>query len=223
MRTEDYANAAELTDLARGWLEEIRSSVVPRPGLRLDSDRAALLVIDMNRYFADPSGRSYLPAAGAIVPRVAALVARWRLLKRPVIYTRHGHEGEHDLGMLGRFYGDHIRADEPDAEIVAALEPLPREPVIHKTTYDAFYGTRLQGLLEELDVEQLLVTGVLTHMCCETSARAAFCRGFEVYVPVDGVASTTRDRHLGSLKNLADAVAVVMSVEEVLDLCAATK
>ena len=165
----------------------------------------------MNRYFSDPRGRCYLPAAGAIVPRLARLLAGWRRLARPVIFTRHGHEGEHDLGMLGRFFGDHIRADEPDAEIVEELEPLAGEPVIRKTTYDAFLGTPLQHVLEEEGATQVVVTGVLTHMCCETTARSAFCRGFEVYVGADATASTTEERHVQSLLAMADSVAVILS------------
>jgi len=62
---------------------------------------------------------------------------------------------------------------------------------------------------------------VLTHMCVETTARSAFCRGFEAYVPVDAVASTNEDRHLSSLLNMADSVAVMLDTKEVLEACAA--
>lgn len=223
MRTARYIDEEGLDMAAAEWLEQIRRSVAPRPGLKLQPERAALLVIDMLRYFADPAGRCYLPAARAIVPRLEALLSAWRTAQRPVVFTRHGHHGEHDLGMLGRFFSDYIRAGEPESEIIDRLCPGPGERIIEKTTYDAFLGTGLQSLLEELQVEQVVITGVLTHMCCETTARAAFCRGFEVYVPVDGVASSTEALHVGSLLSMADAAIVAMSTSEVIERCATTR
>ncbi len=195
----------------------IRSSVASRTRLALDPGRAALLVIDMNVYFASPAGRSYLPMTEPVIPNLKRLLEFWRTAGAPVIFTRHGHEGDHDLGMLGRFFSDYIRVDEPEAEIISELSPYDNETVIRKKTYDAFLGTPLSSILEEKGVDQVLVTGVLTHMCCETTARSAFCRGFEVYVAVDAMASSSEERHLGSLLSMADSVAVMMSTTEILD------
>lgn len=222
MRTAGYVTPESLDSRAAAWLERIRASVPPRPGLVLDPARCALLVIDMNRYFAHPRGRCFLPAAAVIVPRIAALLASWRAREGTVVFTRHGHEGPHDLGVMGKFWGDYIRADEPDAEILEQLAPAAGEAVLRKTTYDAFVGTGLEDLLRGRGVEQVLVTGVLTHMCCETTARAAFCRGFEVYAAADATASSGEERHLGSLLAMADSVAVVLATSEVLELCGTT-
>ena len=222
MRTAGYVTASSLAGRTRVWLEEIRSSVPPRPGLALDPDRCALLVIDMNRYFAHPRGRCYLPATAAIAPRIEALLAAWRARGGTVVFTRHGHEGPHDLGMMGKFWDDYIRAGEAEAELLPQFSPAEDEALIRKTTYDAFAGTALGQLLDGHQVEQVLVTGVLTHMCCETTARSAFCRGFEVYVAADGSATSSEERHLNSLLSMADSVAVILSVDEVLERCART-
>lgn len=218
MRTQSYAGAESLERQAQRWLEEIRASVAPRPHLRPRINKCTLLVIDMLQYFAHPSGRCYLPASTPIIANIAALVGAWRNAGGALAYTRHCHRGEHDLGMLGRFFSDYIRCGEPDAEIVPELEPRPGEPIFRKTTYDAFMDTPLQSFLEEREVQQVMITGVLTHMCCETTARSAFCRGFEVYVPVDAVASSTEELHYHSLLSMADSVAVMMSTREVLAL-----
>ncbi len=220
MQRADYTSERTLDRQTADWLKTIRFQVAPRPSLQLVADRSALLVIDMLRYFAHPEGRCYLPASTAIVPRIQRLVSMWRTLGRPVIFTRHAHKGEHDLGMLGRFFSDYIRLGEPDSEIVPDFEPGLGELVIRKTTYDSFLGTELDNYLRETGSEQVVVTGVLTHMCCETTARSAFCRGYEVYIPVDAVASSSEERHLGSLQGMAEAVAVLMSTSEVLELCA---
>jgi len=219
MRSVGYVSKTSIEARAAAWLKTIRGEVAPRPQFALDPRRAALLVIDMLRYFADPDGRCYLPAAGVIVPRLAALLEAWRAAGAVVVFTRHAHAGPQDLGMLGKFFSDYIRLGEPDAEIVAALAPLPGEPVLRKTTYDAFQGTELAEILAGRGAEQVVVTGVLTHMCCDTTARAAFCRGYEVYMPVDGTASTTEKRHVNALSNLADSVAIVTSVAELIARC----
>lgn len=220
MRRHEYASEKDLRRLTRGWLSDLRSRAASRPELVLDPARCALLVIDMNHYFADPSGRCFLPAAAAVTPRIRALLDAWRELGGHVFFTRHGHEHQEDLGMFGRFFSDHIDARSEQADIIDSLAPRDDEPVLGKATYDAFLGTPLEPLLRDRGVEQVLITGVLTHMCCETTARAAFCRGFEVYVPVDATASSCLELHLGSLRSMADAVAVLVGVDEVLSLCA---
>ena len=190
------------------------------PTLRIDPPRCALLVIDVQRYFADPRGRCYLPATEEAIPGMRTLLDAWRGIGGTVVFTQHAHEGERDLGTLAKFFTDHIRVGDPDAEIIPTLAPAPGEPVLRKTTYDAFLGTPLASILAERGCTQVLVTGVLTHICCETTARSAFCRGFEVYVAADATASSSEERHLGSLFSMADCVAVVMSVAEILERCA---
>lgn len=218
-RTSAYIVPEEMEARALEWVAEIRSRVRPRPHFRLDPGRCALLVVDMLRYFADPEGRCYLPGAGAIVPGLSGLLQTWRAAGGLVIYTRHCHEGPHDLGILGKFFSDHIACGEADSLIVSALPPAPGEKLVRKTTYDAFHETELADLLDAGGVDQVLVTGVLTHLCCETTARAAFVRGFEVYVPVDGTASSNERLHLSSLSGLADGVAIVNTLSEVRECC----
>lgn len=218
-RAGAYVSPHTLEARTRAWLREVRELTRPRPKLRLSPERCALLVVDMIEYFAQPEGRAFLPATEAIAPRIAKLVALWRRLGAPLAFTRHGHDGPEDLGMLGRFYSDYIREGLPESRIIRQLEPREGEPVFRKRTYDAFWGTALQELLEGWRVEQLLLAGVLTHRCCETTARSAFVRGFEVYVPADATASSSERLHLGSLLSMADSCAVVLSVEEVEQLC----
>lgn len=219
MRTHEYAEPSNLAARTATWLAALRAATAPRPHLVIDPPRCALLVVDMLRYFADPHGRCFLPAARAATDRIALLLDAWRRINAPVLFTQHAHGGPDDLGMLGRFFSDYIRAGEPEAEIIAALAPCAGELVVRKTTYDAFLHTPLADMFRERRVNQVLITGVLTHMCCETTARSAFCRGYEVYVAADATASSCEERHLNSLVSMADCVAVVMSVQEILDRC----
>lgn len=215
----DYMDPGALDRKMAEWLARIGNWVRPRPYLQLKPDRCALVVVDMLHYFASPEGRAYLPASRPIVPRISALARAWRKRGSPVIFTRHCHEGKHDLGMLGKFFSDHIRCGEMESHIIPALTPVEGEPVLRKTTYDAFYGTVLDDILKKSGYEQVLVTGVLTHMCVETTARAAFVRGYEVYVPADATASSAEQLHVNSLLSMADSVAMITSTVGVLERC----
>ena len=140
-----------------------------------------------------------------------------------MVFTRHGHDGPDDTGGMGRFYSDFIREGEAESALVPTPVPGAGEPVFRKRTYDAFVGTGLEGWLRERQVTQLLVSGLLTHLCCETTARSAFVRDFDLFVVADAMASTTERLHLGSLLSLADGFATVVSTREVTEKCAASR
>ena len=106
--------------------------------------------------------------------------------------------------------------------MVPELEPAESERVIRKRTYDAFHETELQQVLAAHKCEQILIGGVLTHMCCATTARSAFVRGFATHLLADGTATTTEALHLAALHTLADSVAILHSTREVLLQCQST-
>lgn len=87
---------------------------------------------------------------------------------------------------------------------------------IFKNTYDAFYQTELEKILIEQKVDQLIFTGVMTHLCVETTARSAFVRGFEVVLVQDATWDKNDWYHFASLKNLAHGFAVVCTAQEIL-------
>lgn len=219
-RAEAYINFGNAAAVTARWLQDVRRDYAPRPQLVLEPARCVLLAIDMQRYFCDPAGRCYLPAAGVALERACTLIDAWRGAGAGVVYTRHCHHSRHDLGMLGRFYSDHIACGEPDAQFHPRLKPSAAEAVIEKQTYDAFLNTALEAQLQERGASQVLITGVLTHLCCETTARAAFCRGFEVYFAADATATSTEVLHCGTLRAVADGVGIVISSEEAAARCA---
>lgn len=219
MRSADYVTVDNIEEKAQLWVNTVRETVPFRSDLILNPPKCALLVIDMLRYFAHQDGRSFLPASAAIISNIKLLINAWRQGGGPVVFTRHCHKGADDLGMLGKFFTDYIKRDELDSLIIDDLLPEQGESVFEKITYDAFIGTNLLPFLKDRQVEQVLITGVLTHMCCETTARSAFCRGFEVYVSADGTASSTESLHLSSLIGMASCVAVVHKTDEILSIC----
>ena len=87
---------------------------------------------------------------------------------------------------------------------------------IEKHQYDAFFETNLDTILRDSGVEQVVITGVMTHLCCETTARSAFMRGYEVFFPVDGTATYTETHHHASLLNLAHGFVLPLLVADIV-------
>ncbi len=105
---------------------------------------------------------------------------------------------------------DHALIDiDPDLEI----QP---QDILQKSQYDAFMHSKLESRLEEQGVKQVVIGGVMAHLCCETTARAAFGRGFEVFFLVDGTATYNQDYHQATLLNLAHGVAVLTTIDQII-------
>ena len=210
-----YVTPETLEDKTREWLATIRP--YNRHRLILDAANAALLVIDMQNFFVDPKGAAYLPATKAILPGVKALINGFRSVDRPVIFTSHAHTSrELDGGILAWWWGDMCMEGTRDAEIYPELAPLPGEKLIRKHRYSAFYNTDLETVLRCLGVQDLVITGVMTNICCESTARDAFFRDHRVLFVADGTASSDEELHISALRNLAYAFAYVTQVEEIL-------
>jgi len=160
-----------------------------------------------------------VPSAAAILPGLQALVEAFYTLRRPVIFTRHLNIPQ-NAGQMGSWWRDLIQPDSPLSQISPALDTR-RGMVILKNQYDAFYETTLQGVLRANSVSQVIISGVMTHLCCETTARSAFMRGFEVFFTVDGTATYNRLHHTASLLNLAHGFATPLLVRDILHACEA--
>jgi isochorismate hydrolase len=138
----------------------------------------------------------------------------------PVITTRHINSDENAL-MMARWWKEIIREENPLSEIITELD-FPNALVIEKTQYDGFYQTSLEKRLREMGIVQLVVTGVMTHLCCETTSRSAFVRGFSVFIPIDATATYNEDFHFASFLNLSHGFAVPVLTEEILKQMGAT-
>jgi len=173
--------------------------------LTFDPEKAALLILDMQRYFLNPSSHAFVPSGTAIVQGIINLAKKMIHKKRPVILTRHVNTPD-DTGMLSIWWRDLILEDNPDSNLIPEFENL-NGTVIHKMQYDAFYKTDLENILKSGNVSQVIITGVMTHLCCETTARSAFVRGFQVFFPVGGTATYNQQFHEATLLNLSHGFA----------------
>jgi nicotinamidase-related amidase len=115
-----------------------------------------------------------------------------------------------------RWWGGVIKENDPMSQVTSALDTSLGD-IVEKTQYDAFLHTALEEKLQARHVKQIVVCGVLTNCCCETTARSAFMRGYEVYFATDGTATYDKKMYDASLLNLAYGFATLMSVESIID------
>ncbi|QKD82334.1 cysteine hydrolase [Thermoleptolyngbya sichuanensis A183] len=169
-----------------------------------DLSKLALVIIDMQRDFMEPGG--FGDALGndvtrlqAIVPALKELLAAFRTLGLPVIHTIECHQPDlsdcppaklnrgkgslkiGDEGPMGRI----LVLGEPGNGIIPDLAPLPGEIVISKPGKGAFYATPLGAILAERGITHLLMTGVTTEVCVQTTMREANDRGYECLMVED--------------------------------------
>lgn len=180
----------------------------------INKGKIALLGLDLQEHFLNPNSHAFIPSAPPILPNVTAMSKAFHGSSRPVIYTQHLNTPE-NAGRMGDWWRDLITADHPLAGLSPELD-LGSAQVIQKTQYDAFYQTDLEERLREHRIEEVVICGVVTHLCCESTARSAFVRGFRVWFTIDATASYQADFHLGSLRNLNHGFAVPVLTDEVL-------
>ena len=148
----------------------------------------------------------------SIIPHINSLIKFSNQNDIPIIFTRHEEDADAKNSMKRWWHGT---MNISDTEIIKEIS-TDGGIIITKHHYDAFYKTELEELLKEKKIEKLIITGVMTHLCCETTARSAFMRGFEVYFTIDGTATYNEDFHKASLLNLAHGFAYPVFVEEII-------
>lgn len=193
--------------MSTNFLEEIKPYNVRKKIPR--SHKCALLVIDMQEFFR--------PIAHPIINNVVSTIDAFRAKDMKVIFTRHGHKDlSKDGGMLYEWWGDLVMYGTKEWQFLQEISPLDSELIVDKMRYSAFYGTDLERDLRTSGVEELIIAGVMTNCCCETTARDGFMRDFRIFVLSDATATASRELHLASLKNLAYAFAHVVSTHELI-------
>jgi ureidoacrylate peracid hydrolase len=197
------------------------------------SSNSALIIVDMQNGFCHEDGfmnkigLDWTTSRDAVEP-VDRLAKAARAAGMPVFYTRYSLNADYsDAGLLPEIYpqivevGGMIR-DTWDGAIVDELAPQPGDRVIDKTRYSAFYDTTLEEQLRELGIDTVIVCGVTTNVCVESTVRDAFFRDFRIVVPSDATAAVSPDLHEGSLNDFRYAFGPVVTTAELEDAIRAT-
>lgn len=190
----------------------------PYPYTVPESLQVALLIIDMQRDFIEPGG--FGDALGndvhrlrSIIPNVQRLLYAFRHYHLPIFQTIEGHQPDlsdcppskrdrgrgkikiGDVGPMGRI----LILGEPGNSIIPELMPLPGEIVIPKPGKGAFYNTDLEVHLQQHGITHLVITGVTTEVCVQTTMREANDRGYECLLVEDATESYVPEFKLSTL------------------------
>ncbi|MGI0071293.1 MAG: isochorismatase family cysteine hydrolase [Thermoplasmata archaeon] len=194
-------------------------------------ERPALLIVDMQVGFVSPTG-AYARAGRPLLndchlsSNIAGLREGFRRAGLPRLYTAYRYRadgGDYPARLhrvLPRAYLGRsepiFTADSAEAEIVPELAPAPDEPIVYKSRYSGFFGTDLSDRLARDGVRSVVVTGVLSHVCVDSTARDAFARDLDVVVVRDAVAGVDDELHRAALRNIEETVGAVVASFEIL-------
>ncbi len=195
--------------------------------MELSRDPTALIVVDMqNSFCADDGGcgKPGLPIQNlqkAIQPCVR-LVTAARSAGIPVIFTRYMYRPDYaDGGVMIKHLLPELRdvralqASTWDIEIVPDLTPQDGDFIVDKNRPSSFYATNLETMLHGLDVDSLVVSGVTTNCCVESTVRDASHRDYKTFVVEDAVAELDEERHQVSLRSMDMLFADLTTVNNV--------
>lgn len=211
---EPYVTPESLETRTRLWLKHI--AAINQHQMELNKQKAALVVIDMQSFFLNPTSPSFTCGGLAILPTLKQLISSFREAGRPVVYTRHVHHPDRlDAGIMEWWWEGMCLEGSPESEVHGDIAPLPNEKVVLKHRYSAFYNTDLETVLRCLKIEDLVISGIMTNMCCESTARDAYYRDYKVFFLADGTGSVNEEMHLASLLNLAFGFAFVTTTDSV--------
>lgn len=187
--------------------------------------RTALIVVDMQRGFLEDDsamGRIgfNLSLLRAVIDPCAEAVAVARRAGIPVIWTRYVYEPDYSDGgvmvdLLPALKAEGaLRRGDAEIEIHAAYAVAPEDVVIDKSRPSAFFDTGLDAALTELGVTQLMICGITTNCCVESTVRDAAHRNIATFVLTDAVAETDPMRHEYALKAMGMLFARLATVAQ---------
>lgn len=196
--------------------------------MELARENVALVVIDMQNGFCSPKGscaRVGLPVeelASSINPCVD-LIAAARAASVPIIYTRYAYKPDYSDGgilinellpVLAEENG--LKGGTWDVEVIDECKPASGDIVIDKNRPSAFYTPAFEETLKAKNITQVVICGVTTNICVESTARDASQRDYQTFVVRDAVAEFDLDRHNNALLGLEMLFAAVVDTADVI-------
>ncbi|MDQ0346395.1 isochorismatase family protein [Ancylobacter vacuolatus] len=190
----------------------------PRAPWKLQRDRAALLIHDMQNYFLRPFTSGADPLV-TVVANIAALAQAARKAGVPVFYTaQEGDQDRRDRGLQADLWGPGMSAAPAHQPILAALAPQPGDFTLVKHRYSAFQRSNLETLLRARGRDQLIISGVYAHIGCTLTAADAFMRDIEPFMAADALADFSRAKHDLALAYVADVCGVPLNTAQILEV-----
>ncbi|QOY38187.1 isochorismatase family cysteine hydrolase [Anaerobacillus isosaccharinicus] len=165
-----------------------------------NGEMKALLIIDIINHFQFEDGDKLREQTIPVAEKIAKLKLNAKEHKLPVIYVNDNFKNWHaDFRDLVSYC---LRNDQLGQSIVELLKPDKDDYHILKPSYSGFYATPLHLLLEQLNVNSLIITGIAGNMCVQFTANDAFMLNYKLYIPADCVASNSIETNQVALEQM---------------------
>lgn len=198
-----------------------------RENLDFAKNDSALIIIDMQNAFLDKNGS--LSKMGLDTSRATRVIEPIVNLKHefeknnlPIIYLQHTHRNDGlDSGLIDKVFPPimqlgHCKEGTWDCEMIDELKPQPRDIMVKKYRFSGFYNTQLDNVLRQIGADTLVVCGIATNICVESTVRDAFYRDYNVFVPEETTAGFFVEAEKAALENFKFAFARVVSLEKII-------
>jgi ureidoacrylate peracid hydrolase len=196
---------------------------------RLDPQKTALLVVDMQNTFCMPGAPGEVAAARGIVPSINRLAARLRAQGVPVIWILHANTHSDGRSDWEVFFNYVVRNRDVRQRMIESLSPAkqavweelqadPADITLVKNRYSALAhgSSSLERVLRNLGIDTVLVAGTKTNVCCDSTARDAMMLDFKSVLLSDCCAALSDEEHLAALETFIQQFGDVMSADEAL-------
>jgi len=203
----------------------------------LDKAKTAMIVVDMQNAFLNDEGSMTqggmdITELKKTVMPVMRLVDACHQADVPIIFTRYVLRADYkDAGLRSERRPEFKKINSLvvgtwDVELDPRMDAQPQDYILDKTRYSSFYNTSLEvilrGLRPENSVDTLIVCGVTTEICVESTIRDAFFRDYKICVPEDAVAAMDVERHRGTLTTIRYGFGTVTTSEAIIDALGVT-
>lgn len=192
---------------------------------KLNPAKTAVIVVDVQNDFCHPEGACALRgndvgAVKSMMPHLHQLISTARNHQVPVIFIQTFHEKATDSAAWTR------RSDGRSGEVCRTgtwgadffeVTPLPDEIIVNKHRYSAFINTRLDSVLRTLGIETLVMTGVSTNVCVESTARHGFMLDYNIAFVADACAAFSQEAHDMTLVNIDGFFGSVMTTDQLIE------
>ncbi len=196
---------------------------------QVDSARTALVVVDMQNVFCAPGAAVEVPTAREIVPNINRLARATREAGGIVAWVQMTVARHEDWALVldnlvtpevGRATLAGIKPGSEGHALWPKMEPAPGDLYVAKNRFSAFLpsSSNIAELLRGRGIEYVIVTGTLTNVCCESSARDAALMDFKTFLVSDANAAITDDAHLATLSSFIGSFGDVRSTDEMVSM-----
>jgi nicotinamidase-related amidase len=181
-------------------------------------EKTALILVDVINSFFEPGHASYYPGVADVIPAMRALLGAARASERIVVHAAEKHRPDFADFEWKKLPIHHLE-DAHDAAFFGDFKPNgPRETIVYKRRFSAFFATDLALFLAEQRVTRLVIAGVKTNVCIRATAQDAFANGFEPIIAREATNSNRPHLAEASLEDIDRYMGRVVSLEEAIGM-----